>query len=45
LAILDKANGDVTAVEKEIDQGQIEEVLVSAEDEMKLVDKMLEWKP
>lgn len=45
LSVLDRANGDVALVEKDIDQGQIEEVLAAAMDEMKLVDKMLVWKP
>lgn len=44
LRILDKANGDVSIVEKEINQGQIEEVLSAAEDELNLVGKMMEWK-
>ncbi|KIJ38461.1 hypothetical protein M422DRAFT_258829 [Sphaerobolus stellatus SS14] len=45
LDIVNKANGDVAKVEQEIDQGQIEEILVAAQDEMKLVDNMLQWKP
>jgi len=36
----------VTRVEKEIGDGQqIEEVIIAAEDELSLTEKMLEWKP
>jgi NADH dehydrogenase (ubiquinone) 1 alpha subcomplex subunit 5 len=45
LGVVQQASGDVAAVEKAIDEGQIEEVLVGAEDELKLVGKMAEWKP
>lgn len=44
LGILDRADGNVSMVEKEIDQGQIEEVLKAAEDELSLAGKMIEWK-
>jgi ETC complex I subunit conserved region len=44
LAILDRAKGNVSVVEKQIDQGQIEEVLKAAEDELSLAGKMIEWK-
>jgi ETC complex I subunit conserved region len=44
LGILDRADGDVSAVEKVMDQGQIEEVLKAAEDELSLAGKMIEWK-
>lgn len=44
LGILEKANGDISAVEKELDEGQIEESLLIASDELKLVGKMAEWK-
>ncbi|KIY71587.1 NADH2 dehydrogenase [Cylindrobasidium torrendii FP15055 ss-10] len=44
LEILKAANGDVARVEKELDEGQIEESLVIAEDEWRLAGKMLEWK-
>jgi NADH dehydrogenase (ubiquinone) 1 alpha subcomplex subunit 5 len=36
---------DVAAVERTLDEGQIEEVLGVAEDELKLAGKMAEWKP
>lgn len=44
-AVIEKAKGDVALVEKELDMGQIEELLVSAKDEELLAGKMLEWKP
>jgi NADH dehydrogenase (ubiquinone) 1 alpha subcomplex subunit 5 len=44
LKILERANGDITAVEKELDEGQIEESLDIATDELKLVSNMIEWK-
>ncbi|KAG7531876.1 hypothetical protein FFLO_04022 [Filobasidium floriforme] len=37
------ANEDVAKVEKEIDEGMIEQVIEMAEDELKLAGKMLEW--
>ncbi|KAI8995592.1 NADH2 dehydrogenase [Trametes punicea] len=44
LKVLEKANGDVAAIEKELDEGQIEESLDIALDELSLAKKMLEWK-
>ncbi|KAF8516214.1 NADH2 dehydrogenase [Hysterangium stoloniferum] len=44
LDILDRAGEDVGRVEREIDQGQIEEVIAQAQDELRLVDHMGEWK-
>jgi len=44
IGILERAAGDVSVVEKELDQGQIEEVLVAAKDELSLAAKMVEWK-
>ncbi|KAF9576224.1 ndufa5, NADH-ubiquinone oxidoreductase subunit [Mortierella alpina] len=36
---------DVNKIEETIDAGQIEEVVVQAVEELKLAQKMLEWKP
>ncbi|KAF9930159.1 hypothetical protein FBU30_000827 [Linnemannia zychae] len=36
---------DIAKIEKALDAGQIEEVVVQAADELKLAGKMLEWKP
>lgn len=44
LNIVQGANGDITSVEKQLDEGQIEEALAVAEDELKLVSNMIEWK-
>lgn len=44
LGIVNGANGDITAVEKELDEGHIEESLSIAQDELDLVQKMAEWK-
>lgn len=44
LAVIKAANGDIDKVEKELDEGQIEEVLLVAHDELKLAGKMAEWK-
>ena len=44
LSILNSANGDIAAVEKGLDEGQIEESLLIAEDELNLVGKVAEWK-
>ncbi|KIK94837.1 hypothetical protein PAXRUDRAFT_827606 [Paxillus rubicundulus Ve08.2h10] len=44
LNIVQSANGDIAAVEKQLDEGQIEESLDIAEDELKLAQNMLEWK-
>ncbi|KAI0669938.1 NADH2 dehydrogenase [Trametes maxima] len=44
LKALEKANGDIAAAEKELDEGQIEESLEIAQDELSLANKMLQWK-
>jgi NADH dehydrogenase (ubiquinone) 1 alpha subcomplex subunit 5 len=44
LNIVQSANGDIAAVEKQLDEGQIEESLDIAEDELKLAQNMLGWK-
>jgi len=44
LQVLKSANGDVAAVEKGLDEGQIEESLDVAADELKLVSNMIKWK-
>ena len=44
LKVLERANGDIHAVEKELNEGQIEESLDIAQDELSLAGKMLEWK-
>ncbi|EKM61014.1 uncharacterized protein PHACADRAFT_247310 [Phanerochaete carnosa HHB-10118-sp] len=44
LNIVKHANGDIAAVEKQLDEGHIEESLDIAEDELNLVQKMAEWK-
>ena len=44
LGIIENANGDIAAAEKELDEGQIEESLEIAQDELGLVSKMVEWK-
>ncbi|KAI0271365.1 NADH2 dehydrogenase [Gloeopeniophorella convolvens] len=44
LKIVQEANGDVATAEKQLDEGQIEEVLLVARDELGLVNKMAEWK-
>ena len=38
------ANGNVTAAEQQLDEGQIEEALDIAADELGLAAKMVEWK-
>ncbi|KAI0094647.1 Ndufa5, NADH-ubiquinone oxidoreductase subunit [Irpex rosettiformis] len=44
LSIVQKANGDVGVVERQLDEGQIEESLDIAQDELNLVAKVAEWK-
>jgi NADH dehydrogenase (ubiquinone) 1 alpha subcomplex subunit 5 len=44
LTIVQKASGDITRAEAELDEGQIEEALTIAHDELKLVGQMAEWK-
>jgi NADH dehydrogenase (ubiquinone) 1 alpha subcomplex subunit 5 len=44
LKIAKEANGDVAKVETALDEGQIEQSLDIASDELKLAAKMLEWK-
>ncbi|GAB5586790.1 hypothetical protein Unana1_01690 [Umbelopsis nana] len=36
---------NINEIEEKLDAGQIEEVILQAEDELKLVGKMEEWKP
>jgi len=44
LQLVKGANGDIAAVEKGLDEGQIEESLDIAQDELKLVSNMIQWK-
>ena len=44
LNIVQNANGDIAAAEEALDDGQIEEAIAVAEDELRLVHKMVEWK-
>ncbi|THV04913.1 hypothetical protein K435DRAFT_648406 [Dendrothele bispora CBS 962.96] len=44
LNVLKGANGDVGAAEKQLNEGQIEESLEIAQDELSLAKKMAEWK-
>ena len=44
LKIVQDASGDVAQVEKQLDEGQIEEAILIAKDELGLVNKMKEWK-
>jgi NADH dehydrogenase (ubiquinone) 1 alpha subcomplex subunit 5 len=44
LKIVQDANGDVAQVEKQLDEGQIEQAILIANDELGLVSKMKEWK-
>jgi hypothetical protein len=43
--VVRQSEGDAEKVEKVLDQGQIEEVLDAANDELSLLKKMVEWKP
>ncbi|KAI7859843.1 ETC complex I subunit conserved region-domain-containing protein [Circinella umbellata] len=44
LAVVEN-NEDVSKIESLINSGQIEELIIQAEDELKLIGKMEEWKP
>ena len=44
LTIVQRANGNVSAAEKELNEGQIEQSLDIASDELKLAAKMVEWR-
>ena len=44
LNIVQAANGDIGAAEKKLNEGQIEESLDIASDELELAQKMVEWK-
>ncbi|KAI0793469.1 NADH2 dehydrogenase [Abortiporus biennis] len=44
LKIIEEAKGDIAAAEKNLDEGQIEESIGIAHDELGLVQKMIEWK-
>jgi NADH dehydrogenase (ubiquinone) 1 alpha subcomplex subunit 5 len=44
LKIVQDASGDVAQVEKRLDEGQIEQAIAIAKDELGLVSKMSEWK-
>ncbi|KAG6911936.1 hypothetical protein DXG01_000184 [Tephrocybe rancida] len=44
LNIVQNANGDIAAAEVRLDEGQIEEALDIASDELSLAAKMVEWK-
>ncbi len=44
LNIVQTANGDVATAEKKLNEGQIEESLDIASDELELARKMVEWK-
>lgn len=47
LAVVEAAteDGGVERVEQELGEGQIEEILLVAQDEFRLAGKMLDWKP
>ncbi len=45
LSIMEAAKGDVSRIENEIGQGQIEELIIAAEKELSLAGEMIEWKP
>ena len=44
LKIVETAGADVATAEKQLNEGQIEESIDIASDELKLASKMLEWK-
>jgi len=44
LKIVESANGNVAAVEKDLGEGQIEESLDIAADELKLASNMIAWR-
>jgi len=44
LKIVQDANGDIAEVEKQLDEGQIEQAIAIANDELGLAGKMVEWK-
>ncbi|KAN0135716.1 ETC complex I subunit conserved region domain containing protein [Lactarius tabidus] len=44
LKIVQEAKGDIAEVERQLDEGQIEEAIEIAKDELNLVAKMTEWK-
>lgn len=44
LKVIQDANGSIDTVEKQLDEGQIEEALDVAKDELKTVANMIEWK-
>lgn len=45
LSIVEAAKGDLSRIENEIGQGQVEELIISAQNELSLAGKMVEWKP
>ena len=44
LGIVNSANGDIAQAEKLLDEGQIEQSILIAKDELGLAQKILEWK-
>lgn len=44
LKIVETVNGSIEEAEKQLDEGQIEQALMIAKDELSLVGKMAEWK-
>jgi len=44
LSVVESANGNVEKVEQELDEGQIEEAIMVAKDELNLVGNMIQWK-
>ncbi|TFY71926.1 hypothetical protein EVG20_g1072 [Dentipellis fragilis] len=44
LKIVQSADGNIETIEKQLDEGHIEESLLIAKDELSLVGKMAEWK-